>query len=101
MIMTRPILPLSAACFLLGACAAPKAEVVEDPPAATPSPKPEETASGTAPEPLPPPEEVRSGLRLPPGLTKFPEEGDFKPGAAATRGAGAAPVISTPPPAAE
>lgn len=99
--MMRPILPLSAFCLLFAACEAPKAVLVEENEPTRASTKP--TGSDVTSEAdLPPlPAESRPGLRLPPNLTRFPEEGDFKPGAAAQPAGGAAPVISSPPPAKE
>lgn len=102
MSMMRPILPLSTFCLLFAACEVPKAVVVEENPPTRANTKPTESDAPSEADLPPLPTEPRPGLRLPPNLTRFPEEGDFKPGAAAQpSGGGAAPVISSPPPAKE
>ena len=81
--MTRSFL-LSAACCLFGACAAPKAVIVEETtPAPAPVPAPTETLTGDPVATPAPSGPIRGGLRLPSTVTRFPEESDFKPGAAA------------------
>ncbi len=97
--MTRLFIVLAGSC-LLGACAAPKAELAEETPptpaAAKPGKPPAEDIPVTDPA-----SGMPGGLRLPPGfMDRLPEDKDFQ--ATSTPGSqGGAPVISAPPTPAE